>query len=162
MPFVIQVDGLNELLRQMEKAPKNAEKVAAQALYEGAGVMADQVSQAVHGIATKRFKYPAPPGKTRMPSPEEKALVESAKHGVARFKKNGLSVQTSVGFQNSGYGTLNGKTVPIPKIANAINSGTSFMNKQPFFRKAVSTGKGAATARIEAEIKKRIDELDIG
>ena len=97
-----------------------------------------------------------------MPSPEEKALVESAKHGVARFKKNGLSVQTSVGFQNSGYGTLNGKTVPIPKIANAINSGTSFMDKQPFFRKAVSQGKGAATAKVEAEIKKRIDELDIG
>ena len=162
MPFSIRVEGMNELIRGMEKLPEKAAKVAAEALYEGAGVMADQVSQAVHGIATKRFKYPAPPGKTRMPSPEEKALVESAKHGVARFKKNGLSVQTSVGFQNSGYGTLNGKTVPIPKIANAINSGTSFMKKQPFFRKAVSTGKGAATARIEAEIKKRIDELDIG
>ena len=162
MGFSFEVTGLNEMIQKMDKLGEKAQGIASEALYEGAGVMADQVSQAVHGIATKRFKYPAPPGKTRMPSPEEKALVESAKHGVARFKKNGLSVQTSVGFQNSGYGTLTGKTVPIPKIANAINSGTSFMNKQPFFRKAVSTGKGAATARIEAEIKKRIDELDIG
>ena len=94
-----------------------------------------------------------------MPSPEEKALVESAKHGVARFKKDGLSVQTSVGFQNSGYGTLNGKTVPIPKIANAINSGTSFMKKQPFFRKAVSQARSKAVSAIDQEIEQRIEKI---
>ena len=161
MGFSIQIQGLDELARKMDQLGEKAQGIASEALYEGAGVMADQVSQAVHGIATEPFKYAAG-GRKRRPSPEEKAILEGARKGVARFRKSGTEVQTSVGMQNAGYGSLNGKTVPIPKIANAINSGTSFMDKQPFFRKAVSQGKGAATAKVEAEIKKRIDELDIG
>ena len=161
MTFTIQVEGIKELIAQLDKAPKNAEKVAAKALYEGAGVMADAVSQAVQGIATEPFKY-ARGGKTRKPSPEEKALIESARHGVAKFRNNGVSVNTSVGLQNAGYGQLGNKTKPIPQIANAINSGTSFMQKQPFLRKAFSKSKGAAEAAIEAAIKKYEDELEIG
>lgn len=161
MAFSIEVEGMDELLRQMEKAPKNAEKVAAKALFDGAGVMADAVSRAVQGIATEPFRF-ARGGQKRKPSPEEKALVASAKHGVAKFRKNGVSVDTSVGFQNAGYGQL-GKTMkPIPQIANAINSGTSFMDKQPFIRKAFSQTKGAATAAIEAGIKAYENELEIG
>ena len=159
MPFSIQVEGMNELIRSMEKLPEKAAKVAAEALYEGAGVVADKVSGAVNGIATEPFKY-ATGGRTRKPSPEEKALVAGAKHGVAKFRKNGVSVQTSVGYQNAGYGTINGKTKPIPQIANAINSGTSFMQKQPFMRKAFSQSKGPAQAAIEAGIHAREDELN--
>ena len=159
MAFNIQVDGMNELLNSMGKLPEKAAKVAAEALYEGAGVVADAVSSGVNGIRTEPFKY-AKNGKTRKPSPEEKAIVAGAKHGVAKFRKNGVSVQTSVGYQNAGYAVLNGKTKPIPQIANAINSGTSFMQRQPFFRKAVSQSKGAATAAIEAGIHAREDELN--
>ena len=159
MPFSIQVEGMNELIRGMEKLPEKAAKVAAEALYEGAGIVADKVSGAVNGIATEPFKY-AMGGRTRKPSPEEKALLESAKHGIAKFRKNGLSIQTSVGYQNAGYGTINGKTKPIPQIANAINSGTSFMQKQPFMRKAFSQSKGPAQAAIEGAIHARESELN--
>ena len=159
MPFSIQVEGMNELIRSMEKLPEKAAKVAAEALYEGAGIVADKVSGAVQGIATEPFKY-ATGGRTRKPSPEEKALVAGAKHGVAKFRKNGVSVQTSVGYQNAGYGEINGKKKPIPQIANAINSGTSFMKKQPFMRKAFSQSKGPAQAAIEAGIHAREDELN--
>ena len=160
MAFSIQVGGREELIRNMEKLGEKAAGVAAMGLYEGAGIVADAVSGAVQGIATEPFKY-ATGGKTRKPSPEEKALVAGAKHGVAKFRKNGVSVQTSVGYQNSGYGTINGKTKPISLVANSINSGTSFMQKQPFLRKAFSQSKGAAEAAIENGIKSRIDELNI-
>ena len=159
MGFSLQVDGLGELMQKMQELPKKAVDVAALALYDGAGVVADKVSGAVNGIATEPFKY-ATGGRTRKPSPEEKALVAGAKHGVAKFRKNGVSVQTSVGYQNAGYGTINGKTKPIPQIANAINSGTSFMQKQPFMRKAFSQSKGPAQAAIEAGIHAREDELN--
>lgn len=161
MAFRIQVTGLAELTSKMGKLPENAAKVAAEALYEGAGVVADKVSSAVQGIATEPFKYAAG-GRRRKPSPEEKAIVAGAKHGVAKFRKTGVSVQTSVGYQNAGYASLNGKTKPVPLIANSINSGTSFMQKQPFMRKAFSQSKGPATAAIENGIKAREDELDIG
>ena len=152
---------MDQLMAGMDKLKDQALHIAAEGLYEGAGVVADKVSGAVNSIATEPFKYAAS-GRKRKPSPEEKALLASARKGVAKFRNNGTEINTSVGMQNSGYGTLKGKTKPIPQIANAINSGTSFMQKQPFMRKAFSQSKGAATTAIENGIKKRIDELNIG
>ena len=160
MPFSIQWEGADELLRKMDKLPEKAAKVAAEALYEGAGVMADAVSQAVHGIATEDFRY-ATGGRKRLPSPEEKAILEGAKHGVAKFRNDGTKIQTSIGFDNSGDAELDGKRKPIPLIANSINHGTSFMQKQPFLRKAFSQQQGAAVAAIEAGIRAREDELEL-
>ena len=189
MAFSIEVNGLDELNRKLEGLGAKAQHIAAGALYEGAGVVADKVGQAVHGIVTEPFKYERN-GKKRKPSPEEKAIVENAKHGVAKFRNKGTSVETSVGFQSSGYGEItwnhaktgasrtkykegkNGRMVhasmgtgkskkPVPLIVNSINSGTSFMEKQPFLRKAFSTSKGAATAAIEEGIKKRFEEIEL-
>lgn len=161
MPFTMDVSGMDELEKRLgQLETEKAQGIAAVALYEGARVTADAVGQAVQGIATKRFKYPAPPGKQRMPSPEEKALLENARKGVAKFRKTPMNVNTSVGFQNSGYGELNGKRVPIQMIANAINSGTSFMKKQPFFRRATSKN-GAAEAAIENKLREEIEKLSL-
>lgn len=161
MAFSFKMSGLEELSSVLGKLGEEAPHVAARGLYDGAAVVADKVSHAVQGIATKRFKYPAPPGKRRMPSPEEKALITGAKHGVAKFRYTGTEIQTSVGYQNAGYGSVNGKTKPVPQVANAINSGTSFMAKQPFMRKAFSTSKQAALAAIEKTILEEIDKLSI-
>ena len=189
MAFNVQWEGCDELLRQMDKLPEKAAEIASKALFEGAGVMADAVGRAVQGIATEPFKY-AKGGKKRKPSPEEKQIVMQAQHGVAKFKNTGLKIQTSVGFQKSGYGKItwnhartnirtkyklakSGKNMvhasqgtgasmkPVPLIVNSINHGTSFMEKQPFLRKAFSQNQGAAVAAIEAGIESRKDELSL-
>ena len=189
MPYKMEVRGEEELLSKMEKVPEKARKIAAQALYEGAGIVADAVSRGVQGIPTEPFKY-ATGGKKRKPSPEEKAIVAQAQHGIAKFKKTPDDVNTSIGFQNSGYGAISwnhartntrtkykigddgiakhasmGSGVsskPVPLIVNSINSGTSFMEKHPFLRKAFSQSKTAAVAAIEAGLKSREAELDAG
>ena len=189
MSYGIHWEGADELLRKMDKMPEKAAEIAGKALYEGAGVIADAVSNAVQGIATAPFKY-AKGGNKRKPSPEEKQIVMQAQHGVAKFKNTGLKIQTSVGFQKSGYGRITwnhartnirtkyklakggGHMVhasqgtgasmkPVPLIVNSINSGTSFMEKQPFLRKAFSQKQNAALAAIEAGIKSREDELSL-
>lgn len=180
---------MNELIGIMDKLGEQAPHVAARGLYDGAGVVADAVSQAVQGIATEQFEY-AKGGRKRKPSPEEKAIVAGAQHGVAKFRNTGVSVQTSVGFQNAGHGAItwnhaktsasrtkykagsNGRMVhasqgtgqsmkPVALIANSINSGTSFMEKQPFLRKAFSQSKGSATAKIESTILEEMEKLNI-
>ena len=161
MAFSIQVEGMDQLFDKLNELDGKALNIAAQGLYEGAGVVADAVSRSVHGIATEPFHY-AKSGKTRKPSPEEKAIIANARKGVAKFRKNGISVQTSVGMQNAGYAKLGNKMKPIPQIANAINSGTSFMQPQPFMRKAFSKSKSAAETAIENKIRELIDEIDIG
>ena len=157
MPCKISTEGMGELEQMLRNAGEAAQGAASAGLYEGAGVIADAVSSAVRGIATKPFRY-AVGGYRRKPSPEEKALLEAAPMGVAKFKKNGISVDTSVGLSNAGYGELNGKRKPIPQIANAINHGTSFMEKQPFFRKAVSQNAGKALEVMDRKIREKIDE----
>ena len=159
MPFYMEISGMDELAAKMQKLPDKGADVAALALYEGAAIVADAVSGAVHGIATEEFHY-TKFGK-RLPSPEEKAILLGAKRGVAKFNKSKSRVDTSVGMQNAGYGSLNGKSKPIPQIANAINSGTSFMKPQPFFRKAVDTSAGAAAGAIEGGIESRLDMLSL-
>ena len=201
--FSFKVDGMQELFAKMKKAETKALGVAAMGLYEGAGVVADAVSKEISGISTEPFKY-AKGGKKRRPSPEEKAALAASPHGVAKFRKKLDRVDTSVGFNMSGYvnvgfkhmnasartnykavrfknhdstasstlkfikqhgggdlgkGAANQK--PIGVIANSINSGTSFMVKQPFMRKAFSKSKAAAIAAIEDGIRARLDELDI-
>lgn len=161
MPFHIETRGIEELLRKLDRAGKAARGIAAQALYEGAGVVADAISKGARSIQTKRFKFPVRDGQQRLPSPEEKAMLSGqGAAGIAKFRSNGLEVNTSIGYGKSGYATApwNGKTVAVAKIANAINSGTSFMRKQPFIRKAISQSEGKAREVIEGKLRELVDK----
>lgn len=202
--FRMEVEGMNELFSALKKAEDKSLGIAAQSLYEGAGIIADAVSKSVQGIRTAPFKY-ATGGDKRLPSPEEKEALEEAPHGVGKFRKRLKKVETTVGFNGNGYvdvnfrhmnanartnykavffkrrGTTASSTLkflnmttggnlgrgaqnrkPVGAIANAINSGTSFMQKQPFIRKAFKQSEAAAVAVIEEGIRKRIEELNIG
>ena len=105
MPYNVTTAGNDELTQMLESLGNAAQGVASAGLYEGAGVMADAVSRSVRGIDTEPFHYAAD-GHTRKPSPEEKALLEAAPKGVAKFRKTGTSVDTSVGLSSAGYGML--------------------------------------------------------
>ena len=157
MPYTMKADGLTEIAEQLSQMAEKAVPVAAQALYEGAGIMADEVKKGAETIKTAPFQF-AREGQ-RLPSPEEKEIVMAASAGIAKFDKGDDSVDTSVGYRNAGYAELNGKTKPIPVIVNAINSGTSFMNKQPFVRKAAKNGSSKALAAMKASIEKAFEDM---
>jgi hypothetical protein len=157
MPYEMKVDGMAEISDMLEKMAEQAQGVASQAVYVGAGIMAEEIRKGAEGIKTAPFKY-AKEG-TRLPSPEEKAIVVAAGAGIAKFDKNGTEVSTSVGYRASGYAELNGKKKPIPLIVNSINSGTSFMSKQPFVRKAARTGGTKAMAAMRDKIENAFEEM---
>jgi len=151
MAYQLKVDGMAELSETLSKMEEAAPAIAAKALYQGAGIMAEEIRKGAAQIKTAPFQY-AKNG-TRLPSPEEKQIVMDAGAGIAKFNKNGTEVDTSVGYRASGYADLNGKTKPIPLIVNSINSGTSFMKKQPFIRKAANSGGKKAMAAMESVIE---------
>ena len=156
MAMTMKVDGIEELSRKLTDLGDRAEEVAAKALYAGAGVMANAYRNAAASVRAQPFRYAV--FKKRDPSFEEKAAIQG-QTGIARFDKNGSEVQTSIGFSGSGYVTIAGKQKAVRKIANAINSGTSFMNKQPVFRKAATQTAPAASAAIVAKAEQLIDEI---
>ena len=201
--FYLKVEGMQELFSKMKEAETKALGIAAQGLYEGAGIVADAVGREINGISTEPFKY-AKNGVKRKPSPEEKQAIKTSPHGVAKFRKKLDRVDTVVGFNRAGYVNVNFKHMnssartnykavsfkghestatstlkfieqhgggdlgkgaqnqkPVGVIANSINSGTSFMEKQPFMRKAFSKSKRAAQEAIEAGIKARLEELNL-
>lgn len=177
MAYEASFDGIDEISEMIATLGEQAEATAARGLYMGAGAMAKEITQQVNNIRTDDFSY-AHDGSMRLPSPEEKAILqETGAMGIAKFDKNGSEVNTSVGFNNAGYADvawnhMYGKTrtnykgkgegrnqKPIGVIANAINSGTSFMKKQPFVRQALSNGKGKAENAIRAEIERIVDEI---
>ena len=156
MAITMQVDGLVELGEMLQKMGDEAPKAASLGLYEGAGVMANEIKGQAAGINAEKFHYAV--FITRQPSFEEKEVVQQGV-GIAKFDKNGAEVNTSVGYANAGYAMIAGKMKPIPQIANAINSGTSFMNKQPFVRKAAASGGAKASAQIVQKIEEVFDSM---
>lgn len=157
MAYTVETQGMDEIGEMLAALGEQAPAVAAKGLYDGAGVIADRINRGAESIRTEPFHYAK--FITRMPSPEEKAAILSAGAGIAKFDKNGSEVSTSIGYSNSGYAEVNGKTKPIPMIANAINSGTSFMQPQPFFRKAVNSGKQEASNAIIKRCEAEFDAL---
>ena len=158
MAMTIKTEGLDELSSVLAKLGDKAQEVASGALYEGAGVVGDAFTKAVDSIRTAPFKR-ARNGEKRLASPREKAALQG-KSGIAKFKKNGDEVNTLVGISGSaGYVELGGKQVAVRMIARSINSGTSFMVKQPVFRRAISQSSGAAKSAIVAKAEQMMDEI---
>ena len=156
MAMTVKVNGLETISMMLQDLGDKAEGIASRGLFEGAGIMADEIRKEAAGIRTG-------PGASResarYATQEEKQIVMNAAAGIAKFKKNGTEVDTSIGFRNAGYAEINGKRVPIPKIVNAINSGTSFMHKQPFVRKAANRAKERASEAIRASIEADLNKI---
>lgn len=155
MAMTMKTTGMEDLEKMLRDLGNKADEAAKAGLYDGAGIMADYFGRAVSGIRTAPFKGKRP---ERLPSPEEKAALEG-KTGIAKFRTDVDSVDTLVGVSGAaGYVEIGGKRRAVRLIARAINSGTSFMAKQPVFRKAASQGKTAAKAaiikRVESELNK--------
>lgn len=149
--------GMEAISRMLTELGDKAEGVAAYGLYDGAAVMVDEVKAAVGNIRTETFHYNA--FGQRLPSPEEKEALLSAGAGVAKFDRNGSEVNTAIGFGNAGYVEIAGKRKAVAQIANAINSGTSFMQKQPFIRKAKRSGSGKAEQKMLESIERKLNEI---
>ena len=94
--------GIEQTLDRLYNA---AEKATAKGLYKGAGVVADNLNASLNSIHTEVFEY-ATDGYKRPPSPEEKAVLQSSAHGIAKFHSNGIEMDTSVGFDDAGYATF--------------------------------------------------------
>lgn len=156
MAMTMKTEGLDELGKMLAQLGDAATEVAKKSLYGGAGIMADAFTAAADSIVTEPFR-----GKRdrRLPSPEEKLAIKG-RTGIARFKTTGEEVNTLVGITEAGgYAMIGGHKKAVRLIARSINSGTSFMSKQPVFRKAVTKARQSATQQIVDTAEKMYDEI---
>lgn len=154
--------GVDELIGQYEKLDKDSEKMIGKAIYNGAAVVMDQVKSAVDGITTEdRFGTADNP--VSGPSTIQKIGLQHAL-GIARMRNDNGFRNVKIGFD--GYNSVHTKTWPNGQpnmmVARSIESGTSWMQKQPFMRRAEQASRlsceQAMSETIDKEIKKIIGE----
>ena len=154
MAASMKTSGTDELISMLSTLGDKAPDIAAQALYDGAGVVADAYSQAVDQIMTAKRRHKEPGG--RLPTPEEKEALKAT--GIARFNKDYDGVDTMVGVAE-GYANLRGRKKAIKLLANSINHGTNFMKKQAVFRRAQRTSENAAQNAMVAKADELINQI---
>lgn len=154
-----QFEGVDKLIAQYKKLESNTEKVIGKAVYEGAGVVMKNVEGAVASISTdNRFGTAENP--TTGPSTIQKIGLQQAL-GIAKMRNDNGFYNVKIGFD--GYNSVKTKTWPQGQpnmmVARAVESGTSWMQKQPFMRKAEQASKGPCEAKMGEVVDREISKL---
>lgn len=145
--------GLDGYIAQLEKLRQSADGITKKALYEGAGVTADEIRSAVEALPTDNDRSAG--HYLKGITDEQKAALAKGL-GVAPFQSEGDRIDTT------GYSDIQTPKYPqgqpLALIARIAESGTSFSQKTPFVRKALKTAKPKAETEMkkvfETEIKR--------
>ena len=152
-------EGVDKLVAQYEKLESNTDKIIGEAIYNGAGVVMRKVEAAVEGISTDN-RYGTPNNPITGPSTIQKlGLVHSL--GITKMRKDGNFWNVKIGFD--GYNRVKTKAWPQGQpnlmVARAVESGTSWMQKQPFMRRAETSAKGPCELVMAETVDKAIQLL---
>lgn len=157
-----QFEGIDDYIAQLEKIYKDTDQIIGSAIYQGANVVMKSVVSAIEGLTTDD-RYGTPENKTAGPTTYQKEGLRRS-IGIAKLRKDGNFWNVKIGFD--GYNGIHTKTWPNGQpnamVARSVESGTSWMNKQPFMRRAESSSRvkceQAMANQIDKEITKRTKE----
>lgn len=157
-----QFEGVDELIAQYKKLEQNTEPMIGHAIYNGAGVVMKACVAAVEGLSTdNRFGTQENP--VAGPSSIQKAGLRHA-IGITKMRNDGGFYNVKIGFD--GYNNVKTKRWPQGQpnmmVARSVESGTSWMTKQPFMRKAEQSSRSQCekvmSETVDKEIKRLIGE----
>lgn len=157
-----QFEGVDNYIAQLRKIYDDTDEIIGRAVYEGAGVVMQSVVSAIDGISVDN-RFGTETNKTSGPNSYQKEGLKRSV-GITKMRKDGTFTNVKIGFD--GYNGLRTKTWPNGQpnamIARSIESGTSWMQKQPFMRKAENSSRSkceqAMAAEIDREVAKRVKE----
>ena len=157
-----QFEGVDKLIDQYKKLEGDSEKMIGKAIYNGAGVVMKACVAAVEGISTDN-RFGTPENQTSGPSSIQKIGLQKA-IGISKMRDDNGFRNVKIGFD--GYNSVKTKRWPQGQpnmmVARAVESGTSWMQKQPFMRKAEQSSRSACekvmSETVDAEIKRIIGE----
>ncbi len=154
------IKGIDDYVAALERVDKNSEETIKEAIYDGAAIVADAIKAGLQSLPIDEGenglqRYGTPDNPVNGVSRRQKAdLIASM--GLAPIQRFNADINTKVGWD--GYGSIKTKAHPqgVPNVLlmRAVESGTSFMKKNPVIRKAVNK----VHAKAEEAIKNKIDE----
>lgn len=158
-----QFEGIDTYIAQLSKIYSDTDKIIGRSIYEGAAVVMKEVVSAIDGITIDN-NYGTEDKKTTGPNSYQKEGLKRS-IGISKIRQDGTFWNVKIGFD--GYNGLKTKTWPKGQpnamVARAVESGTSWMQKQPFMRKAEKSSRvrceQAIANQIDEEITKRVKEI---
>lgn len=159
------IKGIDDYVAALERVDKNSDETIKEAIYDGAAIVADAIKAGLQSLPIDE----GPNGLPRFGTPEnplngvsrrQKAdLINSM--GIAPISRKGLTIDTKIGWD--GYGSVKTKAHPqgVPNVLlmRSIESGTSFMKKNPVVRKSVNKARRNAEEAIKNTIEQKIEEV---
>lgn len=144
--------GIGKYISSLEKLNLATELQIRMAVYDGAGVIADEVKKRIDAMPTQ--DVPHADRVTGIKTIQKKGLQHG--FGISRMKTEGDSTNVKLGFD--GYNYLKSKKYPNGQpnamIARTFESGNSFTKKIPFVAPAIRAKRSEA----EKAMARVIDE----
>lgn len=154
---------VQQYITQIEAIRKDSTGYIKRAVYEGGGVVADAIADAIRGLPTNDGKFvPGDAPISGVSQAQKDGLLEGL--GLSKMQNESGYIYTKVGFD--GYNEVKTKSFPNGQpnalIARAVESGTSRRPKTRFISKAVKAAKERAEKamadRLDEDLKKATEE----
>lgn len=161
------VNAGGEWAQKLAQLGAETDRVAAQAVAKGAGVLADQIRHNLEDLSEDFQPDPAKPYHylvgnekyTGIPAYQKDDLLDSLGITPVQVDKDG-DYNAKIGFD--GYGSQPTASyphgLPNPLAARATESGSSVRPKQPFIRPAVKSARQRAVDAIAAVIDAAVEK----
>lgn len=161
-----------EYLRNLENLSDHTDDICKMAVYEGAKVVADAISQSIDGITVhslpegKKYYYLSDKARAsgEMLDGVTKEQAQGLKDGlgVAVMEYKGKAWNTKIGFD--GYNSIKTEKYPNGQpnalIARSVESGSlGYRNKTPFIAPAVEKVKKTAEDKMAVTVQQQIAAL---
>lgn len=141
MKITVRAEGFDKYLDKLSSLGYDAIEIVDRAVYDGAHLMADNVKQALETIPVDTMKKV--PFRKSINRIQKEGLLES--YGIAPLRADGDFRNVKIGFD--GYNNFitfkHPHGQPNAMIARSLESGTSFMPKNPVISRATRANKVA-------------------
>ena len=154
----IKFTGLDEYIKKIEELGELSQLYVGEAIYEGAKVVGDATKQALEQLPVDNSPSTVEYRKS-INKKQKEALIASFGIAPLRYDRDFLNVKT--GFD--GYNEIVTARWPLGQpnnvIARSLESGTSFMPKNPVISRATRNSKDAALKAMRESLNRSIEKI---
>lgn len=151
--------GFDEIAIRLSKLEAGSLEIAKKAVYKGAGMIADKISQNIEALPEEKFRYLKDGEQFDGITPEQKqALIDNI--GITPIDVDSAgNVNAKIGYDRFAYyvGAPTKKYphgLPVSLLARSIESGSSVRKKRPFIRPVISQYR----KKVKEEMARVVDE----
>ena len=155
----LKFKGLEEYEAKLLKLRNVSKEMIGEAIYEGAGIVADAVKSNIESIPIDD-RYVTGGAVLHGITEEQKAGLRDG-FGIARMQDDNGYLNVKLGF--NGYNSVKTKNYPSGQpnslIARSVNAGSSFRSRIPFVDNAVNQSKNAAEQKMKEKFDSAIGKI---